>query len=707
LLPIFERFYAGKQIFRVSSSFAAERIGAIRAALERGETVYLAGIGVAGLHNSGVALVEVSKEHGTRIICNNEEERFSGKKHSTDFPHNALQALRSAMGRVGIGPEDVAAWLATWDYPAFAATLCRTIVEEFPASLRLLRARSSPVMNPAQFDPATRGARHLGRALGLSAPVPIIGMPHHDNHAWFSFCVSPFARSREPVMIAVIDGTGDLGSISLYVVEAGSMRLLRCNDSVFDSLGVYYAVLSSTQGGWTWLSSEGRYMGAAAYGNRDRRTNGVYAELRDILSLQPEGKVYLNRALANWHRDLFHNPYSPALTRILGAPIAMKDMWNPDAVLRVEDIHHKPDTKERFDKAAATQMVLEDALIHVVDYLIRRTGSNRLVLTGGVALNAIGNMRLLEHFDDAYYGRVLGKDMRLHLWVPPVANDAGVALGAACRFGNLAGAGIGSPLEHAFYCGSAPTESEIRSALAGADDIGWMVIGDLSFEGMLESIADLMAFITSRDGVIAIVQGPAETGPRALGHRSIVANPCNPRTREILNERVKYREAVRPLAPMMTLEAAKRWFELSEGASDDNYNAYNYMVLTARAKPGTRLRVPAVVHEDGTARLQIVRKQTDALSYAYLKALGRRLGVEMAVNTSFNVGGPIAQSAVHALETLRRSKGMDAVIMFSEEGAVFAAWHLVEGEARAHGRFRKWLYDWECQTGTGTIALRA
>jgi carbamoyltransferase len=705
VLPILERFYASKQIFRPTSRFALEQLQAVRARIERGETVYLAGIGATGFHNSGVALIEVSRDRGPRIICNNEEERFSGKKHSADFPRNALGALRATMERIGIGPERIAAWLGTWDYAALAATVCRTALEEFPASLSLFRARETPVLNVANLDPATRGPRHLGHALGLPVPAPIIGMPHHDNHAWFSFCVSPFARSEAPVMISVLDGTGDLGSISLYIAEGGSMRLLRCNHSVFDSLGTYYGVISSTQGGWSWLSSEGRYMGAAAYGNSDRQTNAVYAELRNILSLQPEGQIYLNRALANWQCNLFDNPYTPELTRILGAPVSAKDMWNPDAVLRVEDIHHKEDTQERLDKAAAAQMVFEDALIHVVEFLIRQTGSDRLVLTGGTALNAIANMRLLEHFDEAYYDRVLGKRTRLHIWVPPVPNDAGVTMGAAYMFAHLAGARVGPPLDHAFYCGQPPTEAEIRSALDAAPGIAWMPLGDISSPERRDAIADLMAFITARDGVIAIFQGAAETGPRALGHRSIVANPCNPHTRDVLNECVKYREAIRPLAPMMTLEAAKRWFDLSDGASDDNYNAYNYMVLTARAKPHARERIPAVIHADGTGRLQIVREHTDPLTYAYLKALGRRIGVEVAVNTSFNVAGPIAQTASQAIETLRRSKGMDAVMMFAEEGPVFAAWHRHAAEGRNGGRFRNWLGEWSAETSAVTFAL--
>jgi carbamoyltransferase len=267
-------------------------------------------------------------------------------------------------------------------------------------------------------------------------------------------------------------------------------------------------------------------------------------------------------------------------------------------------------------------------------------------------------------------------------------------------FAYLSGAGTGLPLAHAFYCGLAPTRAEIRAALRNSPDIAWTELGNIATPRRRNTLADFMAFMTAHDGVFAIFQGAAETGPRALGHRSIVANPCNPRTRDVLNERVKYREAIRPLAPMMTLEAAHRWFELSDGASDGDYNAYNYMVLTALAKPEARARIPAVIHADGTGRLQVVREQTDPLTYAYLKALGRRIGVEVAVNTSFNVAGPIAQTATQAVHTLRRSQGMDAVLMFAEDGSVFGAWRgSTTGGVEIHGRFRKWLAEWQTETG--------
>ena len=139
-------------------------------------------------------------------------------------------------------------------------------------------------------------------------------------------------------------------------------------------------------------------------------------------------------------------------------------------------------------------------------------------------------------------------------------------------------------MTHAFYCGRPPSHDDIATALQ-ADGIASQRIGDVSTPEGRDAIADLMAFMVARGGVIALHQGAAETGPRALGHRSILANPCDPQVRERLNERVKYREAIRPLAPMATLEAALEYFDLLEGASDADYNAYNYMVLTAQSKP--------------------------------------------------------------------------------------------------------------------------
>ena len=484
-LRLYEKLCARRGIFRADSAAAVERIKALRRRLDAGDTLYLGGICASGTHNTGVALVEVSRERGPKLICNNEEERFSGERHTTKFPDRSIGELKAMLQRAGLEPARIDGWFSAWDYPALVAMMLRGAVEEAPASLSLLRTPDITAFSPHGIEAGMRMARKLGRRLGCDAPV--IATAHHDNHAWFSFAVSPFAKSERPVMIAAVDGFGDRGAISLYVCERGVMRELYCNDSFTDSLGIFYAVISSTQGGWTALSSEGRYMGAAAWGDGDRATNPFYAPLRQILHLAPDGEVFVNRDLANWGRNPMA-PYTKALIKILGEPIAMKDMWNPDAVLRVEDIHHRADTKDRLDKAAATQLVFEDAMIHVVDHLLRATGATRLVLTGGVALNAVGNMRLLEHFDEAWFAEAQHRKARLHLWVPPVPGDLGVTMGAAWLFAHLAGAPRGAAMTHAFHCGLPPSQDDIAAAL-DSDGIAAQMIGDISTPDGREAVA--------------------------------------------------------------------------------------------------------------------------------------------------------------------------------------------------------------------------
>ena len=221
-LPLLEGFCARRGIHRASSAFAAERIKALRAKLDRGETLYLGGICASGTHNSGVALIEVTRERGPKLICNNEEERFSGERHTTKFPDQSIDELIAMLRRSGLGPERIDAWFSAWDSAAFVAMIARTVVEEAPASFGLLRTTELPALSMRNIDGGMRMARRLGRRLGSAAPI--IATAHHDNHAWFSFAVSPFAKSERPVMVAAIDGFGDRGAITLYVCEDGVMR---------------------------------------------------------------------------------------------------------------------------------------------------------------------------------------------------------------------------------------------------------------------------------------------------------------------------------------------------------------------------------------------------------------------------------------------------------------------------------------------------
>ncbi len=668
----------------------------MRQKLARGETVFVAGL-VPVNHNCGICLIEASAANGIRLLANDEEERFTGIKHYDGYPKHSVALLKRRLDARGLTPRDIHAFVAGWDYPILGPFAQKAVFEHFPRSLQLLHPKACPKVKFWPLGPRVWSTpKLLARDLGLPGRVPIICLPHHDNHAAVGFAASPFSRSDDPVMVTVLDGFGDEGAISLYVAEQGQLRALRKNYSMVDSLGAFYSVISSTLGGWTTLSSEGRYMGAVAWGDHDRLTNPIYRRLRQMLHFGPEGQVQVNRKLVNWQNAGELQPYNRATRELLGEPIPSERMWNPDAVLKVEDVQHSAITRERVDLAAATQMVFEDALFHIVDHLIRSTGSDRLVLTGGTALNGLANMQLAERFDNAWYRRNLGKDTCLHLWIPPFPSDAGVAVGASYNFALQAGAKPGEPMQHAFYCGLSPTRDEIMQAIPAEPEIGCLPLGDTSASQTLGALADFIAFVLSRDGVLGIFQGVAESGPRALGHRSIIANPCNPKSLESINLRVKHREPIRPLAPMMTRAAAEQIFELAPGASDDDYNAYTYMVLTVRTRPEAHAKLPAVVHHDGTARIQIVRPEHDPFTHAYLLALGRRLGVEVSVNTSLNVGSPIAQSPTQALQAMKRAKALTGLILISAKGDAFLTWHGIDQPPKDGGRqIREWHDEWK------------
>jgi carbamoyltransferase len=259
-----------------------------------------------------------------------------------------------------------------------------------------------------------------------------------------------------------------------------------------------------------------------------------------------------------------------------------------------------------------------------------------------------------------------------------------------------AGARPGPPLRHAFYCGLAPTTATVTAALDAEPAAESIALGDCSVPETRRLVADLLAYAVAEDRIIGVYQGASETGPRALGHRSIIANPCKADTRRLLNERVKYRELIRPLAPMLTLAAAERYFYLQPGASDEDYNAYNYMVLTARARPEAHQTIPAVIHHDGTGRLQIVRPDTDPFCHEYLLAMGRRVGVEASVNTSLNVGAPIAHTPQQAIATLKRAHAMDGLLIIDREHHATLIW--LKNHTEAHQRLTKTINTWTQKT---------
>ncbi len=706
VLSVMDRYLSRHGLHRPDSELGRSRLAALKQTICAGNEAYVLGF-ATGSHNSGAALVRVSERGGVELICNEEEERYTAVKHCHEYPVHSVEAIKQHMQALGLESRDLAACVSCWDYAAVGnVIMVHPVLEEAPASLALLWGKSGREKSAdarGGVAALAEAPSRLGHQLGLGDRVPIIGVRHHDSHAYLSYGVSPFAATTDPVMVLIIDGGGDDACTSLYAHRFGRLTLLSARvTNQLESLGRMYEVLSATQGGWPPLSSEGRYMGAAAWGDGNRLTNRYYRRLKHLFHYGPEGEVRLNRALANWTRSSWDSPYTEELIDILGEPIPLEEMWHPDAILNVEDIRHPQVTRDRVDKAAAAQMVLEDALVHIVDHLIRETSSHRLVLSGGTALNCVANMRLLECFDESWYERNLGrKGTRLHLWVPPIPGDAGTPVGAAYAFAMRAGARPGPPLRHAFRCGLAPSTRTIRAAVSAEPTAASVSLGDCSEPDVMDRVADLLAYVLAGDGVMGLYQGIAETGPRALGHRSILANPCRADTRRLLNERVKHRELIRPLAPMLTRAAAERLFYLEEGASDDDYDAYNYMVLTARARPEAHETIPAVIHHDGTGRLQIVRPDIDPFCHEFLLAMGRRVGVEASVNTSLNVGAPIAHTPEQAIATLKRARGMDGLLMIGSDRQATLVW--LEDRADIRERLMESVRAWTQETG---VALR-
>lgn len=665
--PLLRAAFAARGTFGPDSAQARDLAGRLRSAIDRGERTLLLGILPAG-HNTGVAVIEVDGDGRLVLHGSDEEERFTARKHCDAFPERALEVARERLDALGAGPQDVLCALTAWDYAVLGGTMLRCTIDEFPGPLVFGPPEE---MNHRHMLAASGTSRRLREVFGRD--VPVIGVDHHEGHAALGWSLSPFAQDGKATLVTVIDGYGESSAVSLYLADGAGVRLLRRFPSLVDSLGLLYGLISSTQGGWPMLSSEGRYMGAAAWGEQDRLANPYYRLLRQIVWLTPDGEFRINRALAGWARFGKGRPYTAELERILGPALTRDELWHPDAVLDVDTLAHAEITEDRVDKAAALQMVFEDCLLHVIEHAVRRTGVERLVLSGGTALNCVASLKLLEHFDGDRMARLHGRRTGpLAIWAPPVPSDAGGPVGAAMAFGLRAGARPGAPLDHAFHCGLAPTSSEILAA-ANASDLECRPVGD-AHEGV-GALADRIARTLAADGVLGLYQGAAEIGPRALGHRSILANPTNPDTLEVINDRVKRRERVRPLAPMVTHRAAPALFELAEGAAAAGHCAYDWMVLAARARAEARRSVPAVVHRDGTSRIQIVRREADPLTFAMLEAMGRHVGVEVAVNTSLNVGSPIVQTPEQAVEVLRRAVAMDGLVMVGDDGRAFLVQH--------------------------------
>jgi carbamoyltransferase len=435
----------------------------------------------------------------------------------------------------------------------------------------------------------------------------LFDLEHHLCHAYQAYLASPF----DDAAILTIDGTGEnldrLGgrSISTTMAEGSGARVRVLSETLMpNSVGALYSTVTRHLG--FREEQEGNTMALAAFG-----TDRFYREVRgDALDLLDDGHFELRqRADGDGLRYLdAMKEFCPQRER--GGPL----------------------TQDHYDIAWSCQAIAEEIIVHVTRALQARTGKRTLAAAGGVALNCVANAKVLREtpFEELY--------------VMPNAGDRGLALGAALYgYHVVLGGKERHPVPHD-YLGVGTSDSEIVAALRAATEMDFKKCEDISRE-----CARLIA-----DGrIIGWVQGGAEFGPRALGHRSILADPRTPASKERLDAEIKRREWFRPYAPSVLAEYADEYFEML-GPSP-------YMLLAVNTRPAVRDRVPAIVHVDGSARVQTVTRDTEPLYYRLISRFHEITGVPLVLNTSFNgYGEPMIETPTDALDAMR-SMGLDAL----------------------------------------------
>jgi len=543
-----------------------------------------------------------------------EEERFRRVKHWAGFPSQAIAyCLREAKLDLG----DVTHVAVNRSGRANFFRKLGYVLTQRP-SARLLAAKLRNRQKVASI------ADELAALPGRPFAGSVVHVEHHRAHLASAFYASPFTDA-----VAVsIDGFGDFASAA-WGVGSGTALALDGRVLFPHSLGIFYQAMTQYLG-FPYYGDEYKLMGLAAYGSPSRR-----AAVRRLVRLNDDGGFALDLKYFRHHTDdisyewaggapAFGPLFSPALIEALGPPRAPDD----------------PIDERHRDLAWATQAVYEDAFFHLLQSLQQRYGQTALALAGGCAYNSVAN------------GKILDRTGFEQLYVQAAAGDAGGALGAAYAVWHRHGA-RSPPVTHAYW-GPSFTDAEIGALLSERRDI-------IAAEGCtVQRFDDEAALIdaTARaiaDGlVVGWFQGRMEWGPRALGNRSILADPRRADVKELLNAKIKRRESFRPFAPSVLREAVADWFERDADVP--------FMLEVLAIRPERRAQIPAVTHVDGTGRLQTVTPAANPRYHALIAAFAKLTGVPMVLNTSFNENEPVVCRPAEALDCFLRTK-MDVLVL--------------------------------------------
>ncbi len=439
--------------------------------------------------------------------------------------------------------------------------------------------------------------------------------------------------------IVTMDGVGEYETTSWGVGNGTNIEKLGVA-SLPNSIGLFYSAMTAFLG---FEVNEGEYkvMGMAAFGEPI-----FYDSLRPMFHLEESGAFSIDTAYFEFltPNDL---PYTDALVNLLGQPRNPKQHFAtleedlPTGIAGAEADAILLSSKRYADIAASVQKVTEDVIFHVVDTAVTATGIKQVCLAGGVALNSLANGRLI-------------RERGYSLYIHPAAGDSGSAMGAAL-WRACQGAGKRSAALTSAYLGSqCPPDQEIDEAIFNS---GFQLHGTFPPDQLTSEVARLLA----EGNVIGWFQGNAEWGPRALGNRSILADPTRADMKKIVNERIKFREPFRPFAPSVMIEEVYKYFECPELQSC--MSPEYFMLAVHHVVPKYRSVLPAITHADGTARLQVVDSKSNPIFYGLLKEFKALRGVGVLLNTSYNLKGePIVDTPADALRTFSYS-GLDYVVL--------------------------------------------
>ena len=550
-------------------------------------------------HDSAAALLQDG-----HVIAAVEEERFSRKKFDDDFPKMAIEwCLQEAK----ISPSEIDS-VAFYDKPILKFE--RLLDNYIAVAPRGLYSFVNTI--PKWLHKRLWIKNDIMKSLdGFKGEI--VFPEHHLSHASYSFFTSPFDESA----ILTTDGVGEWSTTSIGIGSDNSVKLLQ-DIRWPHSLGLFYSAFTYFLG---FQVNEGEYklMGLSSYG----KPKYYDLILENLIDVKKDGSIHLNM-------DYFAFTYDKVMTNQKFSELFGIKRRNEDAEMK--QIH--------FDIGASVQKVLEDVLLRMVEYLYQKTKSKNLCLGGGVALNGVANYRILKEssFDNIH--------------IPPSPGDAGSAVGAAQylyyshhKQNRKMESDTTKRIIENVYVGPSFSSDEIRKFLDGKN-LKYEIFND-------DELVKHCAKLIMEGNVVGWYQGKMEWGPRALGNRSILADPRQKEMKDILNEKIKHRESFRPFAPSILEEYTSEYFDM------DIPSPYMLMVSPVK-KPE---KIPAVTHVDGTGRLQTVSKNSNPLYYKLINEFYNLTGIPIIINTSMNVKGePIVNTPEQAYNMLTKTD-MDCVFL--------------------------------------------